>query len=100
SRLTGISDAIHFQTQLPTNAPEIPPDTLTIVEASRLALLRDAQVQIAVAKLRVAEAAAKQSRLLPNPLINLDVRFRGRRRSDHRNHPIPGPAFTASAAQF
>jgi len=75
SRLTGIADAIHFESQLPTNAPDSPPDTLTLAEASRLALLRDAQVQIALAKVRVAEATARQSRLLPNPIFNFVARF-------------------------
>jgi len=75
SRLAGIADAIHFESQLPTNAPDAPPATLTLPEASRLAVLRDPQVQVALAKLRVAQAAAKQSRSLPNPLLNLDVRF-------------------------
>jgi len=75
SKLTGIADAIHFESQLPTNAPDAAPDTLTLTEASRLAVLRDPQVQIALSKLRVAQAAAKQSRFLPNPLLNLDVRF-------------------------
>lgn len=75
SRLTGIANAIHFESQLPTNAPETPPDTLTIADASRLALLRDAQVQIALAKVRAAQASAAQSRLLPNPVLNLVFRF-------------------------
>jgi cobalt-zinc-cadmium efflux system outer membrane protein len=75
SRLTGIEDAIHFEAQLPTNAPETAPDTLTWAEASRLALRRDAKVQVALAKMRVAEAGARQSRLLPNPLLNLVARF-------------------------
>jgi len=76
SRLTGIADAIHFESHLPTDAPDRPPDTLTLADAGRLAILRDPQVQIALTKLRVAEASARQSRLLPNPLLNLDVRFR------------------------
>ena len=75
SRLTGIADAIHFESQLTTNAPEAAPDTLTLGGASRLAVLRDAQVQVALAKVRAAQATAKQSRLLPNPLLNLVARF-------------------------
>lgn len=75
ARLSGIADAIHFESQLPTNAPDRAPDVLTLVDTSRLALLGDPGVQIALAKLRVAQAAAKQSRMLPNPLLNLDVRF-------------------------
>jgi len=65
SRLTGIADAIHFESHLATDALDAAPDMLTLPEASRLAVLRDPQVQIALAKLRVAQAAAKQSRLLP-----------------------------------
>ena len=75
ARLTGIADAIHFESQLPTDASDAAPESLTLAEASRLAVLRDAQVQMALAKLRVAEASAKQSRLLPNPLLNLVARF-------------------------
>jgi len=76
ARLTGIEGAIRFESHLPVDVEDGAPETLTLAEASRLAVLRDAQVQIALAKLRVAEAAAKQSRLLPNPLLNIDVRFR------------------------
>ncbi|HEV8378377.1 MAG TPA: TolC family protein [Tepidisphaeraceae bacterium] len=75
SKLTGIADAIHFESQLPTNAPEAPPDVLTLTEASRLAVLRDAQIQAALAKVRAAQATARQARLLPNPLLNFVARF-------------------------
>src|SRR5207245_8790189 len=75
TRLIGVASAIHFESQLPTNAPDAAPDTLTLAEAGRLAVLRDAQVQIALAKVLAARAAAKQSRLLPNPVLNLVARF-------------------------
>jgi len=75
TRLIGVASAIHFESQLPTNSPDAAPDTLTLAEAGRLAVLRDAQVQIALAKVLAARAAAKQSRLLPNPVLNLVARF-------------------------
>jgi cobalt-zinc-cadmium efflux system outer membrane protein len=40
-----------------------------------MALSYDPRVQSALAKVRVAEAEANQARLLPNPILGLDLRF-------------------------
>jgi cobalt-zinc-cadmium efflux system outer membrane protein len=73
ARLTGIENAIIFR-----NAPlaEPPPtQELTEPQAVRLALRHDHRVQASLAKVRVAEAEANQARLLPNPILTIDLRY-------------------------
>jgi outer membrane protein TolC len=76
SRLTGIKSAIHFDG--PVDDGETAPaagQTLEPGRAIRLTLQHDARIAAALAKVRVAEAEANQSRLLPNPILTLDYRF-------------------------
>lgn len=49
--------------------------TLNLAQAVGTALRNDARLQSALARYRVALAEAKQERLLPNPVLNLIVRF-------------------------
>ncbi len=49
--------------------------TLTLEQSVRLALSHDPRIQSALARLRQAEADARQTRLLPNPVIGVSLRF-------------------------
>ncbi|MBY0397529.1 MAG: hypothetical protein K2X91_13825, partial [Thermoleophilia bacterium] len=51
------------------------PDALSMPEAVRLAVMTDPGIQAALARVRIALADAKQARLIPNPVLNLVVRF-------------------------
>ena len=75
ARLTGLENAIVFRpfAEPITAQPSI--DTLTPAQAVRLALLHDPRVQSSLAKVRLAEADANQARLLPNPILGIDIRF-------------------------
>jgi outer membrane protein, heavy metal efflux system len=75
NRATGVDNAIVFHSVLePFEGPSETGD-LTPQEAVRLTLSRDYRIQSAIAKVRIAEADANQARLLPNPILNIDVRF-------------------------
>src|SRR5688500_2394460 len=74
----GVADgAIVFRTEGdPTDADgPADPGTLTPDEAVRLTLVNNPQVQAAIARLRSALADARQSRLLPNPMLSVVYRF-------------------------
>jgi outer membrane protein TolC len=76
SRLTGIQNAIVFHDSPESmDATSEPTDSLTPQQAVRLALLRDPRIQSALAKVRIAEADANQARLLPNPILTIDIRY-------------------------
>ncbi|MCL2646388.1 MAG: TolC family protein [Phycisphaerales bacterium] len=86
AKLIGIDNAIIFHADVESLSSHsaIPPN-LSECDAVRLALAHDPRVQVALAKVRVAEADAKQARLLPNPILNVDARF--------RTHPGDNTAF-------
>jgi outer membrane protein TolC len=48
---------------------------LTLAEAMRCAVTTDASIQSALARVRIALADADQARLLPNPVLNLALRW-------------------------
>lgn len=73
--LTGLENAITFRADAEAAPPTDPTGLLTSQAAVRLALSYDPRVQSALAKVRIAEAEANQARLLPNPIIGIDVRF-------------------------
>jgi outer membrane protein TolC len=76
ARATGSSTAIVFQTKgEELNATETSIPTLTLAEAVRRTLLHDPETQAAIARVRSAQADAKQNRLLPNPVLNVALRF-------------------------
>jgi cobalt-zinc-cadmium efflux system outer membrane protein len=58
----------------PVDAPESP-EVLTMVEAVRLGVLHSPALQASLARVRQAMAQAEQSRLLPNPILSVVVRF-------------------------
>jgi outer membrane protein, heavy metal efflux system len=57
---------------VPTSQPA---DRLTLDEAVRWSVLRSPTLQAALARVRIAQAEAQQSRLLPNPVLSVAVRF-------------------------
>jgi len=73
---TGLAGAIAFRTDtLPLNAPFQVSDSLTLSNAIEQALRQSPELQIALAKVRTAQADAHQSRLLPNPILDIALRF-------------------------
>lgn len=71
---SSLATAIQFHTNaLPAEAAPAP-DHLPMFAAVERALRQSPELQIALAKVRAAQAAAQQSRLLPNPI--LDIAFR------------------------
>jgi len=73
---SGLATAIAFHSDaLPLNAPAKAGDTLTLSKAIEQALRQSAELQIALAEVRVAQADAHQSRLLPNPVLDIALRF-------------------------
>ena len=72
----GLSDAIAFHTNaLPLNAPVKASDSLTLSKAIEQALRQSPELQISLAKVRAAQADAHQSRLLPNPILDIALRL-------------------------
>ncbi len=76
ARLAGLGQAIVVRDwTMPesTTAPSEP--MLTRSQALAMTLRSDPRIQSAMAGVRAAEADAKQARLLPNPVLNVDVRY-------------------------
>jgi len=76
AHLTGLTDAIVFRESDPSQP--IPPattDHLGLAQTVRLALQNDSRVRSAMEHIRMAEADSEQARLLPNPILVLDMRF-------------------------
>lgn len=75
SAAAGLSVPIAFHVEgAPLDEPD-DPDTLTFAEAVRVSVTTDPGVQAALARVRIALADSKQARLLPNPILNLALRF-------------------------
>lgn len=76
---TGLGSSIEFRAVGPDGGPLDEPeaigDALTLVEAVRRAVTTDPGLQAALARVRVAMADADQARLLPNPVLNLVLRW-------------------------
>ncbi len=76
ARAVGLEQAVELRVDGdPVDAQPPTSGRLTLVDAVRLAVERDAQVQAALARVRVALADAKQARLLPNPILILVLRW-------------------------
>ncbi len=70
-----LANAIEFHSDaLPVDAPAVA-DSLRLSAAVERALRQSTEVQIALADVRMAQAAAHQSRLLPNPILDVAFRF-------------------------
>ena len=74
SLAAGQAIAFHADPQ-PLDAAGPAGATLTLAEAVRRTLANSPAVQSALARVRVAEAEARQTRLLPNPVLSIAVRF-------------------------
>jgi outer membrane protein, heavy metal efflux system len=73
---TGSADLIAFQVRGGSfDQPTDPGPHLSATDAVRLALANDSGLQVALAKVRGAEADARQARLLPNPVLGVILRF-------------------------
>lgn len=73
---TGEADPIEFRSVgEPLDAGEVTPDVLTLQEAVRRTLAHSPSVQAALARVRSAEADARQTRLLPNPILSVVLRW-------------------------
>jgi cobalt-zinc-cadmium efflux system outer membrane protein len=72
----GVSEPIAFRAEaLPDDEAGSTPDLLTLAEAVRLALRNDPGIQAALARVRIAQAEAQQTRLLPNPILSVGLRY-------------------------
>jgi len=90
-RVSGDASLIQFRTEAgPLDEPGAPGPSLTRADAVRLALAGDPDLQVALAKVRSAEADARQARLLPNPVLSVVVRFR----EGGADSPIITPSLT------
>jgi cobalt-zinc-cadmium efflux system outer membrane protein len=73
---TLVKDPIQFQsTGALTDGPSQVVGELSLAEAVNTALHSDAELQTALAKVRIALADAKQARLLPNPVLDVALRY-------------------------
>lgn len=77
SRATGLDNAISFKTDTPADGTSTisSGDVLTMQMALRHALSTSPEVRAAMARVRVAEADADQTELLPNPILTVVFRF-------------------------
>jgi cobalt-zinc-cadmium efflux system outer membrane protein len=76
ARATNHAATISIRTEgMPLDEAEAPAGSLTLAEAVRLALHSSAELQAALSRVRIAEAEADQTRLLPNPILDVVLRF-------------------------
>ncbi len=74
--ITGTKTQIQFKTE--GDAPDakaVTPELLNLSEATRAALEHDSELQMSLALLQAALAEAKQTRLLPNPVLSVALKF-------------------------
>lgn len=57
------------------DAVEVPSKLLSFRRAVQLTVTHDARIQMALARVRAAEADAQQARLLPNPVLSISLKF-------------------------
>ena len=70
-----LENAIVFHAETLPGESTGAPDSLRLPAAVERALRQSTEVQIALAEVRRAQAAAHQSRLLPNPILDIAFRF-------------------------
>lgn len=71
-------EAISFREELPDDSIDVEAGdlaTLSLPQLIRLTAQNNAEIQAAMARVRLAQAEAKQSRLLPNPVMTLALRL-------------------------
>ncbi len=72
----GLDEALVFHAEPgPVDASNAPDSAISLPEAIRLMVTHSPRIQAALARVRIAEAESDQSRLLPNPIVNLTLRF-------------------------
>jgi outer membrane protein TolC len=72
----GIADAIVFDTTGGSvDMPGESADPLSLEEALRLSLQADSRIQSALSRVRMAQAESSQSRLWPNPILSVVLKF-------------------------
>lgn len=75
----GLGEPVTFRAVGPEGGPIDEPDgvgsTLTLAEAVRRAVTTDPGLQAAMARIRIAVADSDQARLLPNPVLNVVLRW-------------------------
>ncbi|HWE95528.1 MAG TPA: TolC family protein [Tepidisphaeraceae bacterium] len=77
SQAASVRNAIRFETEGGSiDAPGETPSSLTVEAATMRALANSPEIQAALARVRAAEADARQARLLPNPIVSITVRPR------------------------
>ena len=76
AKLIGMDHAIAYRQDADAlQAAPADGESLNIEHAIRLALANDPRIQASLWRVRVAEAEANQVRLLPNPILTIDIRF-------------------------
>lgn len=81
ARAAGLEHAIVFTTEggavdvADSGVAGVNTTTLTLADAVRRALTHSPEIQSSLARVRIAQAEAKQARLLPNPIVSVIVRF-------------------------
>jgi outer membrane protein TolC len=92
----GLDGAIIVESRgAPVDLPGDAPAGLTLEQVIRAALANDPRIQMALAKVRIAQAEAHQARLLPNPIFTVEVRFR-----EKGGTPIVAPALAQDFVAF
>lgn len=76
SRAAAVAEPIRFRADAgPLDAAGAGGGTLPLAEAIRLTATNDPRIQAALARVRIAEGDSQQARLLPNPVVDVAVRF-------------------------
>jgi len=79
AEIAGLADAVEFRAVGPDGGPldepMAPGVTLGFADAVRRAVTSDPGLQAALARVHIARADADQARLLPNPVLNVVLRF-------------------------
>ncbi len=76
AKLIGMDHAIAYRQDADAlQATPADGESLNVEQAIRLALANDPRIQASLWRVRVAEAEANQVRLLPNPILTIDLRF-------------------------
>src|SRR5687768_2901347 len=74
--VAGLAEPIRFiGDEMPIDVDADPAGVLTMKATVRRALRSSSTIQIAIADVRAALADAKQARLIPNPVIDVTLRF-------------------------
>lgn len=71
---TGMSITFHSESG-PIDAPSQPQDALSATQALQLAIATSPEIQASLARVRIAMADCDQARLLPNPVLNVILRW-------------------------